>query len=411
MDDASPRVLIGLPARATSVLGVPVTRLAILATLGLFAIAILAVLGRLWPVGLVLEVAMLVLAGATSWHPLAHVRVWLLRRHRRTRGLVEHQGVLESRGRGSAVLLALEAPIAGMALPGRAEDLGRLLTEAASRARPEDLIMISSLICPEVAFRDPDDLSPTIRALAAHAYRVTTRMAVMSPRCGRRAQAHLRQLALGLESASGRLEAVRVRHLTGPLGAVASGLGRMVDPSLLLGPGRAQPRRAQPGLAESATAVSGPGFAARGFVVAAWPRQAIDPATLGAVLAPVPPARLVALVLGPVAQGQALARVGRHRTEVAADQLLRRERGFLLGTKDAFVEEASHRLEEDLAGGFRLCRHQLVLVVLAPEERLLGRAEHELEVQAARSHLGLRRADGRHRELLEVALAGVRGWS
>jgi len=392
-------VLIGLPSRATSVLGVSVARLGALVVLGLATLALLSALGRLWPVGAAAEGAVLVLVRAAGWHPLMRARIRLGRYRRRAGGLVERQGVLGSRG--SAVLLALETPVAGTALSARAEDLGRLLTEAASRARPEDRVIISSVICPELALSDPGALSATAQALAVHAYRVTTRVVVTSPRRGRRVEARLRQLALGLEAASGRLGAVRVRHEPRPLGALAASLGHMVDLSLLT----------EAGLAESPTAVSAPGLAARGFVVTSWPRQAIAPSSLGAVLAPTPPARLAALVLAPVAQRQALARVGRHRTELAADHLLRRERGFLLGSRDAFVTEASAQLEEDLAAGFGLCRHQLVLVVLAPEERLLARAEEELEVQAARSHLQIRRADGRHRELLELALAGVRGWS
>lgn len=401
VDDSSPRILIGLPARGSSVLGLPVTRVAVAAALLVVGMAVSWTLGRYWPIGVVTEGAALVAVRLSGWHPLAGALVVCARWRRRAGGLVEEQGVLEARGRGSAVLLALQSPIAGVALPGRAADLARLLEEAASQARPEDLVVISSVIGPELAFVDPEALSGVTRSLASHAYRVNTGMIVASRRGGRRARAHLRRVALGLEATSEGLEAIRLRHASSPRRQLVSSLGRMIDPCLVL----------EGGLVESATAIAGPGFAARAFVVSSWPKQAIDPGLLGAVLAPIPPARLVALVLGPVAERQALARIGRHRTELAADRLLRRERGFLLGSKDAFVEEAAAQLEEELQGGRRLCRYQLVLVVLAPKERLLERAEQALEVQAARARLALRRADGHHRELLEVALAGVRGWS
>lgn len=67
--------------------------------------------------------------------------------------------------------------------------------------------------------------------------------------------------------------------------------------------------------------------------------------------------------------------------------------------------------EEELLAGFRLCRYQLLVVLLAPSPQRLVGSRTALENVAASAQLRLSIGLGEQRSLFERALMGANGWS
>lgn len=404
-------VYFGTPASGTQIMGLSMTTVA---KISMVVLVGMAVVGLGSPtqrvlVGVVLVLVTLAVAAATIFlqvHPLAWVKMQIAARlRRRTRGVICEGGLLMSRGThqlvGGVSVVGDASALSLRARPDEADAWSQLLNEASNRLLDHGEMILRSAIIPHTLVEDLTQCSATYRALALESYRVATTLLMVAPPGSLRS----RRVALS-------------RAITGVQMLTSHDRLNLAPPErpedlLNASCGCLSTNFSHDGVVanEHVDMLVGEGFVASTYRVTGWPGRSVDPRALLPLFAPGPPSRIVSLVARPVEAARAQRHVARHRTEMVADRRLRRERGYLDRARDEHREVTALTQEEELLAGFRLCRYQLLVVLLAPSPQRLVGSRTALENVAASAQLRLSIGLGEQRSLFERALMGANGWS
>lgn len=410
-EDRSELVYFGTPASGTRMLGLSMATVAKIASVVLGAMAVIGLASGV--VRLVIGIVLLVALLASLWatmvvhvHPLAWVKMWLSSRlARRSRGVTLEGQFLMSRGTrqlvGGLYVLGETPTLLLRAQRDEASAWSELLNEVSNRLISHGEVVVRSAILPQTLVEDLRSCSAAYRRLALGSYQIATTMLVVAPPGAPRARRVAMARAItGLAALghSDRLTLVApevpsqlIDDACGNLSATFSTDGTTID--------------------ERVDMLIGAEFAASMYVVTGWPGRSIDPRMLLALFGPGPPSRVVSIIIRPIETARAQRHVARHRTEMVADRRLRRERGYLDRARDDYREATAQTQEEDLLAGYRLCRYQLIVALLAPSPSQLVASRAALETLAASAQLRLKVGLGEQRALFERALLGVNGWS
>ncbi|WP_298212169.1 SCO6880 family protein [Ferrimicrobium sp.] len=404
-------VYFGTPASGTQMLGLPITLVAKLA-FGLVIVIGVAGLGNEMArlvIAAVLGVCLVILFGITlllKAHPLAWVKMKVgAKLARRAPGFTAEAQLLRSVGSRQLIggfVITDETPAATLrAERNHGDAWAHLLNEASNRLVPHGEMVLRSSILPQTLFEDLSQCAKSYRELALTTYRVQTSLLVTSPPgTPRRQRAALSRTITGLRMAN-HFEGITLAVPERPWELIDTACGGISESFSTAGTQTS----------EGVEMLVGERFAASTYRVDGWPGRSVDPRMLLALFAPGPPSRVVSLVVRPVEVRRAQREVARHRTEMVADRRLRRERGYLDRARDDHREATSLTQEEELLAGYRLCRYQLLVVLLAPSAQRLAPSRAALEELAASAQLRLRLVLGEQRSLFERALLGVTGWS
>lgn len=412
---------VGTPVGKTRLLGVSLSRLALVAALAICSVAIDVIVGHV--TGFVLAVGLLALGtflnmGRICGDPVwAMVVVWLRKKgeHRGPYGVQELDHVLASR-RGGAIAISRKVSGFGPAsltctgATGAAQEwtgfLNRILGVLETRMT---LTVRVSVLPLSLRLGVPQD--PVRRYLQERAYEREAVVSVMSPRgpsfpltggSGRKSRAVLARVGRAMDGAAYSLPTLLSEQIQPAQKAVTEALGTLS--------GRFAVDNAH--LVEHATYVQGHDFVARALVATRWPGQFSDPRALQSLILPRAPTRVVGLMIQPVAPKVAVRRMRAERSELIAESMLRAHHGFVDHRSDEHSQTARLSLEDEVEHGYRLCRYQIAVVVFAPDSRRLLRAVQDTVRLCEESQWEMRAADAAHREIFEAVVGGgLRGWS
>lgn len=404
-------VYFGTPASGTQMLGL---RVAVVARFALAVVVVIGVLGLANPMMRLALVIGGIVGGAAlvatiRWfkiHPFASMKMFVgARVTRRTPGVSTDAQLLLSSGSRQLIggfVVTDETPAAILRAKQEYGDAwAHLLTEASNRLVPHGGLVLRSAILPQTLFEDLSECSKSYRELALTTYGVQTSLLVTGPPGSlRRHRAALVRTMTGLG---------RTNHIEGITLASPEVPSELIDRACGAISSSFSTAGAQ--ASERVEMLVGDEFVASTYRVEGWPGRSVDPGMLLGLFAPGPPSRVVSLIVRPVETRRAQREVARHRTEMVADRRLRRERGYLDRARDDYREATSLTQEEELLAGYRLCRYQVLVVLLAPSAQRLVASRTGLEELAASAQLRLKLVLGEQRTLFERAILGVTGWS
>lgn len=404
-------IYFGTPASGTQMMGLSIATVAKLATIVIVVIGIVGLgngLARiLASVVLALFAGVLLITTMVlKLHPIGWLKMTTRARFSRSsKGVAIESQLL--RCVGSRQLMAGftvlgETPSLGLrAQADHGEAWAQLFNEASNRLPAHGELVLRSSILPQAIREDLSHRPEVFRELALESYEVSTALLVVSPPGSQRRQrVALSRTMTGLQSV-GQLDRVHLTPPDRPIELIDSSLG--VISRSFSSTGAQASEEVEMLVAEE--------FVASTYLVEGWPGRSVDPRTLLPIFSPCPPSRVVSLVVRPVDNRRAQRHVARHRTEMVADRRLRRERGYLDRARDDYREVTALTQEEEILAGYRLCRYQLLVVLLAPSAQRLVASRAALEELAASAQLKLKLCFGEQRSLFERAILGVTRWS
>jgi hypothetical protein len=410
-DEPAELIYFGTPASGTRMMGLSITTVAKLASIVIVAMVVIGLGDGIARVvvcvalalgGLALLVTTLVL----RLHPVAWLKMTVgARLNRSSNGVAVDAQLLRCPGSRQLVAgLAVlgETPSLGLrARPDQGEAWAQLLNEASNRLPPHGEFVLRSSILPQTLREDLSQRSDVYRELALDSYTVSTSLLVTSPPGSQRRQrvAVTRTMA-GLQTLS-QLDRVSLAPPNRPSELIDGSCGAISRSFSAVGAKAS----------EEVEMLVGEEFVASTYLVEGWPGRSVDPRMLLPFFAPGPPSRVVSLVVRPLESRRAQRHVARHRTEMVADRRLRRERGYLDRARDEYREATALTQEEELLAGYRLCRYQLLVVLLAPSAQRLLASRAALDELAASAQLQLSLCLGAQRSRFEQAILGVTRWS
>jgi len=411
---------LGTPVGRARLLGVPVSRLALMGVLAISSLAMDVELGH--AIGFVLALGMvgvgvLVNVGRISGDPVwAILLVWFRNKvdRRRTFGFIEVDQILTSR-RGGAIGISRKlsgfgsASLTQLGATGAAEEWTGFLNRVIAVLEGRMALTVRVSVLP-LALRTDHTLNDAVGSyLEQRAYEreatltVTAPLGSPTPRGSRRkSRAVLARVGRAMDGAAASLPTLVCEEIQPTRSAVIGALGKL----------SANFAADERHLVERASYVQGRDFVARALVATRWPGQLSDPRVLQSLVVPRAPARVVGLVIEPVAPKVAARRMRAERSELIAESMLRARHGFVQHRSAEHSQFARLSLEDEVDHGYRLCRYQIAVVVVAPDMRRLTRAVQDAVRLCEESQWEMRPADAAHRRIFEAVVGGgLRGWS